>query len=429
MKLLLYAASYSARLNYISQFIFKELMCLDCSITQDIEAFEQYEGVKINYSHRNFTTQAFIISPVSLLFQSTIQQQDIECGTINNYIAFFKINNSDFPFDILAASFYLLSRYEEYLPHQKDMYGRFAHQNALAFKEGFLQVPLVNIWVAEFKFALKNKFATLKITEPLFNFLPTYDIDIAFSYRHKGFIRNIGGFLKNPSLQRIKVLCGLEKDPFDVYKNLDNLHRRYKLSPIYFFLIAAQNSVYDKNISVEKREMTGLIKSHASKYAIGIHPSWQSGDNPSLLKKEINKLEKLVEYPINSSRQHYIRFNLPEGYSRLIANKITADYSMGYGSINGFRASVASSFFWYDFSAEQQTTLRIHPFCFMDANSFYEQHYSSNEAFFELINYYTICKKVGGTLTTVFHNNFLGTDPLYKDWAEMYTNFLENIIE
>ena len=66
---------------------------------------------------------------------------------------------------------------------------------------------------------------------------------------------------------------------------------------------------------------------------------------------------------------------------------MTDDYSMGYGSINGFRASVASSFYWYDLEKERQTNLRIHPFCFMDANSFYEQRQDPQQTFEELIHY------------------------------------------
>ena len=429
MKLLLYASNNSSRLQYISYFIFKELMSIDYKITQDAEEFQQYNGSKLNYSSRIFTGQALTISPVNLLFETNIQQQKIDCFKSEKYSAFFYVNNSDFPFDIFAASFYLLSRYEEYLPHQKDMYGRYAHENSVAFKEGFLQLPLINIWVNDFKIWLKNKFSSLQITEPAFAFLPTYDIDIAFSYRHKGIMRNLGGFFKQPSLQRIKVLSGIIKDPFDVYEYIDELHKKFQLKPIYFFLTARKNSVYDKNISPKNNAMASLIKSHAKKYTVGIHPSWQSGDNIYLLQKEINEIENIIERPINISRQHYIRFNLPEGYGRLLENKITEDHSMGYGSINGFRASVASSFFWYDLLSEQQTTLRIHPFCFMDANSFYEQHLTPHEAYNELMEYYFICKKVNGTLITIWHNHLLGTDKLYKGWAEMYERFLENLGE
>jgi hypothetical protein len=130
---------------------------------------------------------------------------------------------------------------------------------------------------------------------------------------------------------------------------------------------------------------------------------------------------------VNKSRQHYIRFNLPEGYQRLITAGITDDYSMGYGSINGFRASVASSFYWYDLEKEVQTALRIHPFCFMDANALYEQRQDTVTSLNELQHYHAVCKSVNGTLITIWHNNFLGTAKEFTGWKEMYEQFIAQV--
>ena len=54
---------------------------------------------------------------------------------------------------------------------------------------------------------------------------------------------------------------------------------------------------------------------------------------------------------------------------------------MGYGAANGFRASIASSFYWYDLQAEKKTGLMLFPFCFMDSTSFYENQLSPKSAF------------------------------------------------
>jgi hypothetical protein len=173
--------------------------------------------------------------------------------------------------------------------------------------------------------------------------------------------------------------------------------------------------------------MWKLVKQHVKKYIVALHPSWQSGDSVSLLKKEKQQLEAMSESPVTRSRQHYIRFLLPEGYKCLTEAGLTDDYSMGYGSINGFRASVANSFFWYDLDKEEQTSLRIHPFCFMEANSFYEQRYSAQEAYIELMHYYTQCKEVNGTLISIWHNNFLGTGKAFAGWKEIYEQFIAQV--
>jgi hypothetical protein len=64
---------------------------------------------------------------------------------------------------------------------------------------------------------------------------------------------------------------------------------------------------------------------------------------------------------------------MPGTFQQLINAGIREEYSMGYGSINGFRASVASPFHWYDLERDEQTDLMVYPFCLMDANCFFEQ--------------------------------------------------------
>lgn len=424
--LLILAHQSSARLQYICKFIFAETFGLSYSITIDQNGFESYEGPKINYSKLNFP-EAYHIIPHTLLFEKGTAQQNIDCTFEKETVTFFNTPGADHSFDIFSASFYLISRYEEYLPYTQDMYGRYAHENSLAHKEGFLHVPLVNFWLKRLKEKLSGRFPSLKFKSQNFKFLPTYDIDIAWSYKEKGILRNSAGFVKKPSWERLATLFGNNKDPYDSYDFLNALHDENKLKPLYFFLVAKENGRYDKNILPVNKAMKQLIREHAGKYNIGLHPSWKSKDGIQILQNEKNILEAISNAEINSSRQHYIKFALPVTYQHLIKSGITDDYSMGYGSINGFRASVASSYLWYDLSQEKKTTLRIHPFCFMDANCFYEEKLSVDDSYKELLHFYDTCKKVSGTLITVFHNNFLGTDKKFGGWKDLYLRFIAQL--
>jgi hypothetical protein len=231
------------------------------------------------------------------------------------------------------------------------MYGRYAHENSLAYREGFLDQPLINNWFQLFKKQLKLKFPLLATSHSPFSFLPTYDIDIAWAFKNKGLLRSAGGFIQSVikgdwlrCRERIATLRGKLKDPFDTYGWLNQLHEKYQLKPRYFFLLADRSSRYDKNISPRQKALQSLVKDHLVRYQVGIHPSWRSGDDKTLLKKEIETLKELTGDKILFSRQHYIRFNLPGTFRRLIDHGIKFDFSMGYGSINGFRASVASPF-------------------------------------------------------------------------------------
>ncbi len=431
--MLVYANSIPHRFQYITEFAGQELGTEAFQLTMDKDRFQSFRGPKINYSQERMSTDEFWLKPHPLLFEKEIRPQPVTCFVVNGFRAFFK-TEGDLPFDIFAACFYLLSRYEEYLPHQKDMYGRYAHENSLAFKEGFLDIPLVNIWLQHFKEQLKQRFPLFIPPSPVFTFIPTYDIDEAYSFRHKGWRRSAGGAIRdllngkyaNFSLRR-KVLDGAVPDPFDSYEWMDDLHRPFRFNPRYFFLVARKTGKYDRNILPGSPALQNLIGVHARKYRVGIHPSWQSGDDYELLLQEIKTIESITKIKITSSRQHFIRLSLPVTYRQLADAGITEDFSMGYGSINGFRASVASPFNWYDLEKEQASYLRLFPFCYMEANSFYEQKYAPGQALEEMRHYHGQVKAVQGTFITIWHNTFLGTSNIFAGWRQVYSQFLREV--
>jgi hypothetical protein len=114
---------------------------------------------------------------------------------------------------------------------------------------------------------------------------------------------------------------------------------------------------------------------------------------------------------------------------QLLEAGIKEDFSMGYGSINGFRASITSPFYWYDLEKEEQTHLLLYPFCYMEANSFFEQKQTPQQAFEEMLYYYNTVKSVNSTLITIWHNTFLGTDEFYKGWREIYHRFFKQVMD
>jgi hypothetical protein len=432
--MLFYSTHSSPRLAYILDLVSSEIFNEPFFMVSDKESFISYSGNKFNYSKERLEKNEFYLNPHGLLFETGIRDLQITRIDFSGKPAFFE-TGGDFPFDIFAAAFYLVSRYEEYLLFQPDKYGRFPHQASLAYKENFLNYPLINYWLEDFKTALRVKFPDLSFRMKDFKFIPSYDIDIAYSYKYKGLKRNLGGFLKSIVkgqwsyfLDRWDVLFNKKKDPFDSYEWLDSLHLYCRTRAYYFFLLAKNQVGVDKNISPEKPALQSLIAYHAGGYTVGIHPSWKSGDEEAILMEEVDKLEKIIRSPVKYSRQHYLRMNLPQTYRRLIDVGIEKDFSMGYGSSNGFRASIASSFYWYDLKAEKKTELMLFPFCFMDSTSFYERKLKPKAAFTELMEYYNKIKHINGLMVTVWHNNFFGTDIMFAGWKEVYEVFLKDQI-
>lgn len=425
--MLVYTPHITPRFEYILQY-FNEKLFVDATATDNLDDYKSSDDVKLNYSDERIDKDELFIQQTGLLQQQTISKQFIECFEWKEVKAFFKTND-DLGFDLFSAVFYLLSRYEEYMEHEPDEYGRYAHWNSLAWKEGFLNKPMIDVWIFELKKQLTVKFPTFNFQLSTFNFLPTYDIDIAWSFKHKGFLRSIAASVKNPStiFQRIKVAQGKIKDPFDCYDWLQQLHETNKLHPLYFFPVAEKKAVLDKNISPDSIALKQLIKWVKQDAEVGLHPSVNSHTEKENLLKEKSTLQQIIQQPVTKSRYHYLLFHLPHSYRELMAAGITDDYSMGYGTINGFRASTSNSFLWFDLEKEETTSLRIHPFAFMEANNFYEMHHTAEEAHAELKQLITEVKKVNGTFITIFHNHFLGTDKMFTGWREMYEEFISEL--
>jgi hypothetical protein len=412
----IYAEKITPRLSYVIDTLFAGT---EVVLTSSPAEFYEYDGAKINYSKKRFSDKELLVYPNGLLFETGIRKQVTSCSEWEGLKIFFR-TQGDIPFDIFSAAFYLLGRYEEYLPHKKDGYGRFAHEESLAFKEGFLQLPLVDLWRKRFFELLEERFFQFQTHGASFAFTPTYDIDIAYAYEGRGILRKMISRLRKEETH----LNG--RDVFDVYEWLGELHKKFQLLPAYFFLLAHVRSRYDKNLSPKSGQLQQLIRKLAAKYAVGIHPSWQSYWDEHALQKEICSLREITGKTVIATRQHYIQFTLPHTFRSLIAAGLASDYSMGYGSINGFRASSASSFFWYDLVSEETTSLLLHPFCYMDANSCFEQKFTAEEAANELQHYHDVVKQVNGHLITVFHNHFLTEQPRWQPWRKMYEEFLEN---
>lgn len=431
--MIIFSKVISHRLSYIADFFSRQLTGQPVILTDQPDEYLSAGLPRLNYSHEQLSAEEIWIRPHTLLFETGIRSQDTVCSDFNDCRIFF-VTGGDLPFDPLAAGFYLLSRYEEYLSSPPDEFGRYHHRESLAFREGFLDKPMVEYWIRLLRIQLHNKFPEAILHQPKFQFLPTYDIDEAYAYRYKSWWRSAGAatrdlltFRFGNFVKRRNVIDQQEPDPYDAFSWMDDLHRPHHLQPRYFFLVAARNGQYDKHILPGETAMQTLIARLAEKYPVGLHPSWQTGDEPSLLLQEKETLEKITKLKITASRQHYLRMKIPVTYRLLLEAGIHEDFSMGYGNINGFRASVSLPFFWYDLEKEQQTPLQVFPFCFMEANAYFEQKRSTIEALDEMHYYFRELKKVQGKMVTIWHNTFLGTDPLYRGWREIYAQFVKEV--
>lgn len=420
----------TSRVKYTFRFLFEEMMGLPCTLTTDKEEFLNSPLPKFAYGNEPIKdTLSFKAHP--LLFETDIYKQKIEFRQWRQLPVFFSVDNEELPFDLFASAFFLISRYEEYLPQGRDHHNRFRSEESTSYKGGFLDRPIIDVWVKEFKGILKEKFPSLSFPPVQFSFTPTVDIDNAYAYKYKGGLRITLNLLKKLAQfkfkkfsERIAVHAGYKKDPYDSYEKLLRIHKTYKIQPLYFILLGDYGK-YDRNLSYDNKKFIDLIRSLQRYAHIGLHPSYKSNGGNGQLVKEKKRLEKILGSTVEKSRQHYIKLEFPTTYRSLLEQGIKEDYSMGFPSKVGFRAGTSTPFYFFDLGKNESTSLKIFPFVMMDSTLKYYMKCRSKEVIPYMTPIIEEMKRVGGNFVFVFHNESLGESKMWKNWGDMYEKIIK----
>ena len=408
--------------------IFTRMLNIDMCITTKVEDFIAHKGPKITYTRQPLQNEFFIKSH-ELLFEQGISDVEMAMYDWDGVPCFFPTTeNCVIPFDIFAASFYLLSRYEEYLPHVKDEHGRFPANESLAYQNDFLEIPVVDLWVKRLKNALQRRFPELEFKNTPYKQISIMDVSVAFAYRKKGVIRTLGAtlidlfrFRLSKVLDRFLVLLGFRKDPYDFFFRINQLHKQYNCEAVFFFLMADYSN-YDKNISVINSSFKTLIKSVADYSIVSLMASYKGFDDITILKKERNRLINTINRPVKRVRQRFNRLSIPDTYRLMVDAGFNEDYTMGYANEVGFRAGTCSPFYFYDISFEEQIPILINSFC-VQYTSLYKFNSVSKaeEKFIELSQR---VQEVNGDFNVVFSNEILQLNQ-HNSWRDLYIKYLK----
>ncbi len=417
------------RLRYIAGIIMGDILGLTWEIITDRRKLGKYHV--INYSSDKIAG-SFKISPNPLLYETGIAEKEIIVNDWNGLPAFFPTTaDSDLPFDIFAASFFLVSRYEEYLDFQPDEHGRFNASSSIAFRNGFLGIPVVDLWAKEMARFLLRKFQTIVFRRNDYKALLTMDTDEPYSNHSRNLFRSIGEIFRirksnsGNAGEGNRIVSKGEKDPFDVFDYITDTIEKSNTDARFFFPVG-DHSKHDKNPSWKNEEYRNLIHRISEKFKIGLHPSFYASGDPSMINTEVSRLKTILKEGVFLSRFHYIRLFFPRSYHAIHEAGITEDYSMGYPDEPGFRAGIARPFYFYDVSENKQTTLKIIPFQIMDETLYdYKKldPVASKEIILKLINE---TKKAGGLFVSIWHNTSLLEDPGWQSGREVFEFMLKN---
>jgi hypothetical protein len=417
--MLIFCEHITPRVEYIMHQVFQQHFGLAHELTADAVRFAAYEGPGFCYA----SSGTKFIAPQGLLFEDDVRVQKIDILLFERQQYPFPVTpHGLLPFDIFSAIFYLVTRYEEYLPHKKNQYGQFNAADSLNDRCGWLHLPVVDIWLQQFKERLLHHYPGLPFREKKYSTLITYDIDTAYAFRGRSGLRSAMLAARDVLMGRwrhLKERLSPGKDPYDTYDHILDLSKQLQLPLLFFFLLGNRNQ-YNRNLNAGSRVLRQLIQRLRGEATIGIHPSYYADADEALLNKEKKKLEIILGQPVVRSRQHYLRLQWPHTYRQLCAAGIKEDYTMGYAEKPGFRAGTCTPFYWFDLLANKSTTLTIFPFAFMEGSFAEDMRQLPEQARKTMLQLLAEVKKVNGFFSCIWHNHTLSDEGFWKGWRQVH---------
>jgi hypothetical protein len=412
------------RLAYVGNTLSERLGIPVSVVDQDAEM--PREGAVVYYGSTPVAGGVSVFA-AGLLSETAIRDHEPPIVRVNGQVMLYPAPEGfSLPFDLFSALFYLLSRYEEYLPFKPDPHGRFEADQSLAWRNNFLDQPVTDQWIMAFSGLLNTHFPDLELHAPAFSVHSTIDIDTPWAFRHKGFFRSLAILGKRLVLLNfrdfrlaLRVMTGRERDPFDTYDFIRDVNQRNG-HPMTWFFLSGDTGGADGNYALVSGAFRKLVEGIRAESRVGIHFSCRSNRSEIIRKKEYDRFVKYTGLRPDLNRQHFVLLSFPETYRQLHGLGIREDYTMGYASANGFRAGTSRSFRFYDIISDAETQLVIYPFIVMDVTCKKYHGLSPDEALAEINTLKERVRAVNGTFTTLWHNESLSEWGGWEGWRRVF---------
>jgi len=329
--------------------------------------------------------------------------------------------------DIFASSFFMLTRWEEFVNPARDNFGRFPGNESVAFKNNFINRPIVNEYV-DF---LWNLFKYLGFNGEMrkreFKIMPTVDVDQLFRYHNftkvaiqtlrfigKGKISKtweyLGGYFK--------TIMGNALDPFNTYNKLMLSSERINTKSYFFFLSGVSKE--DGESPMKDKRLTKILDCIRSRgHYIGFHAGFDTFDNPVLWKKAKNNLDEVTGFKNKFGRQHYLRFDVPLTWNIWEESKMEWDCTLGYATVPGFRCGTCFEFSVFNILRREQLNLKEYPLLIMDVTLKYYLGLTSQEAIDTIREIKTNVKKFNGNFVFLWHNSSFNINE-WRNYREVF---------
>jgi hypothetical protein len=425
--LLIFTQKATPRLTYVFKHVFTRILGIEIDFTSTIEVFVAHSGAKMSYGKQPMGNELFFQSE-GLLVQQGIESVDVTVKVWEDTSCFFTVSSrSALPYDIFAASFYLLSRYEEYLPHVKDELSRYPASESIGHKHAFLHQPVIDLWAFKLKEVLQQAFPFMVFPEKKLEIHSVIEASQPYAFSQKGLFRNVLGYVSElvnfrirSVLKRSKVIFRLQKDPYNTF-NWIIAATKASASKVTIFFMLGDALVFSEGLSQHRKKFRSLMKYVSDYKELGLLFSPNALHEYETLKTEKKQLEEITNRTLLSTMNDQFLVHLPDVPRHLVELEVQRDFTMVYQNAIGFRAGTCTPFLFYDLDFEIKTPLEIHPI----AAATKAMNNMEETAIEEAVNLlYNEVSKVKGTFTMHFSNRDFADGPQGRMWRRIFSEKL-----
>lgn len=340
-------------------------------------------------------------------------------------------------YDILGLCYWMLARVEEVGRSDLDSHQRFPATSSHAFQHGYLNRPIVDEWLNILKQVIQRLHPDLQFILHKFQMHLSHDVDRPSRYGFaslKNLTLRMAGDLKRGKLVSaltapyVRATTKTRLHTLDIFNTFDWLMDKsefYGQKSVFNF-ICGHTSSMDGEYDINHPAIRSLMrKIHLRGHEIGLHPSYNTCDNPEKLKLEAERLlDVCVEEGIHQSvwggRMHYLRWRSPGTLHAWTDTSMNYDGTLGYADHAGFRTGSCFEYPAFDPVQGVMLSLRIRPLIAMDGSLLSPMYMDLSEciALKAMIDLKNKCRKVGGIFSLLWHNSEV------DDWGDLYLKVL-----
>lgn len=393
--------------------------------------FQEFFGLKYYIEIGSQEYELYLSNKKKLIIQDTFFNKfpnDLE------YLHEKNIPKSIKELDVFAACFFMLTRWEEYVNRKRDKHNRFPAIASLAYREGFLDRPIVNELLEELKQQFLLLDNSLIFKEKTFQLILTHDVDEIYRWNNiKQVLRvMLGDIIKRKNislaLHRIKQYMLIEtnkiQDPYDTFDWLMDKSEEIGVKSRFYFMSGGITQ-YDNRYKINEKKAKKIIQNIKMRdHFIGIHPSYNAYNNTELLAKEKKVLENIVQKEIVEGREHYLRFEVPKTWQIWEDNGFLLDSTCGYADQEGFRCGTGDTFSVFNILTRKKLALKERPLIFMDDNHQTYNNLTLEISLKKISKLITYAKKYNMQITFLFHNSIFTNDK-NLDFKKLNESILE----